>query len=241
MRRLRLRTILNYLRARMEDRFAWERSQPYKWLLARMLSLGLRANRFGYDPRQWPPLTPARAYIRDFLARYMPFVSEPCAEFNPPYYRPMVLATRRVRAENYDVIDLEPGPGVTVVADIHDARSVPSDKYGTILCTHVLPFLPRPWDAVRELHRILKPGGLLLVTVAASHPLARDPQDCWRLLPDGLAELLRDFSKVEIHSYGNAATMAGSAYFLMTYHFPRRLMQTHDERFPLVVAAAAWK
>jgi hypothetical protein len=79
------------------------------------LSVGLHVNRFGYIPGEWPARTPVRAYIRDFLVRHVHLVQEPCAEFNPPYYRPLVLATGRVQPGNYDVIDLTPGPGVTVV------------------------------------------------------------------------------------------------------------------------------
>lgn len=47
-----------------------------------------------------------------------------------------------------------------------DLASIPvaSDRYDAVLFTQVMEHLPEPDRVVRELHRVLKPGGLLLYT-----------------------------------------------------------------------------
>src|SRR5262249_32961326 len=136
-------------------------AEPYKHLLGRTLALGLRVNSFEF-PAGSPPPTPARRYIDAFLDRYAGDVHGRCVEFAPSYYRNRLLVGGRITS--YDVWDTHPGPGVTIVADLQDASSLPDGRFDTIVCTHVLCSLPRPWQAVAEMYRLLADGGLLLCT-----------------------------------------------------------------------------
>ena len=54
------------------------------------------------------------------------------------------------------------------------------------------------------------------------------------LHPAQLREL--GFARVEIRSYGNAATAAGSPMFLMEKHFPAAALERHDPRSPSIIA-----
>jgi SAM-dependent methyltransferase len=130
-----------------------------------------------------------------------------------------------------------------VVGDLQAAPHVPDGSFDTIICTHVLCSLERPGAAVGEIRRLLAPGGLVLCTnPVVLQAYAPHPVDCWRFTRDSMAFLFSEgFARVELHSYGNAATVAGSPYYLMDEHFPRRVLEHHDARAPSVVAAAAWK
>ncbi len=53
-----------------------------------------------------------------------------------------------------------------------DARDLPfpDASFDYVLCVDVLPHIPQPSDAIREAHRVLRPGGSLIVDVTNSIP-----------------------------------------------------------------------
>lgn len=215
-------------------------AEPYKRLMGLALAAGLRANHFGLPPDVRPPPTPARVYIGAFLERHRDLVRGRVLEFAPPFYQPLFAGAPGVTS--YDVWDTKEAAGATVVGDLQAAPHVPDGSFDTILCTHVLCCVPRPWLATAEMHRMLAPGGVVLVTnPMVLQNYAPHPTDCWRITPDSTRILLEDFARVEVETFGNAATVAGSPLYLMSYHFPRWVMRRHDPDCPSVVAAVAWK
>lgn len=64
-------------------------------------------------------------------------------------------------------VDLQPGPGVDVVADVRDWQPLGDVKADLTLCLEVLEHA-RDWrGVVRACKNLTKPGGLLIVTCAA--------------------------------------------------------------------------
>jgi SAM-dependent methyltransferase len=86
-----------------------------------------------------------------------------------------------------------------------------------VLCTQVLEHVPEPNKVVAEIHRMLKPGGRLLLTVPAIFPQHGSPGDYWRYTPDGLTFMLRDFQRVEVQPEGG--TLASFFLVLNMYLF----------------------
>jgi SAM-dependent methyltransferase len=56
----------------------------------------------------------------------------------------------------------------------------------TILCTAVLEHLERPGDAIREMYRILKPGGYVILSAPLFWHLHEEPRDFYRYTKYGL-------------------------------------------------------
>ena len=215
-------------------------ASAYKHGLGRLLGIGLDVNDFAFPPGHSPVPTPARHYIDLFLAQHSKAIHGRCVEFNPPYYRERYVG--RPEVSKYDVWDVAPGLDVSVVGDLMDASHLPDACFDTFICTHVLCNVPRPWLAASEMHRLLAPGGVALVTVPmVLQGYAPHPGDFWRFTVDGLRVLFENFARVETAFFGNAATASGSPQYLMRNHFSRRVLDLHDPRCPSIVACAAWK
>ncbi len=84
-----------------------------------------------------------------------------------------------------------------VVADLHDLP-VADASFGFVLCTEVLEHVADPARVLRELERVLAPGGGLLVTVPFVGELHEEPHDHWRLTSHGLRGLLERSGFVDI-------------------------------------------
>lgn len=111
------------------------------------------------------------------------------------------------RIREHFVVDIEPGFSLDLVAA---ARRMPVTDAGAdvVLSTQVLEHIPEPVPVLQEIFRILRPGGMLILSVPAIFPQHGSPGDYWRYMPQGLAWLLRDFQKVEIQGEtGTAASL----------------------------------
>lgn len=78
---------------------------------------------------------------------------------------------------------------------IGTAYEIPGDEssYDTVLCTAVLEHMEEPEAALRECHRVLKPGGCAIYTVPFIWHLHEEPRDFYRFSKHGLKYL---FEKV---------------------------------------------
>lgn len=90
---------------------------------------------------------------------------------------------------DYVGCDVRAGPGVDRVEDLAQL-SLPSESVPTVLCVDTLEHVFEIERAVRELRRVLAPGGTLLVAVPFDFHVHHYPDDYWRLTPSCLARLL---------------------------------------------------
>ena len=104
------------------------------------------------------------------------------------------------RASRYDTLDLFPRTAdVTYVADIQAMPEVPDGAYSSAICLEVLEHVPDPFRAVRELFRVLAPGGVLIVSVPHLSRLHDEPHDFYRYTRYGLARLLEQAGFRVVH------------------------------------------
>ena len=103
-----------------------------------------------------------------------------------PYY-PLFAGV----SEEYVGTDIEPGPNVTHVCPV-EALDIDAGSFDVVLCTQVLEHSRDPAQALREIARVLRPGGHAFVTTHGVWPFHPYPVDLWRWTQQGLETLVAD-------------------------------------------------
>lgn len=100
-----------------------------------------------------------------------------------------------------ETMDLRAGAGCTHVGDIckHNP-GLPDSAYDFVVCAEVLEHTLRPFEAVKEIYRLLKPAGRLLATVPFNFRIHGPLPDCWRFSEHGLRALLDEFEIEELEA-----------------------------------------
>jgi SAM-dependent methyltransferase len=94
-------------------------------------------------------------------------------------------------SEEYVGTDIEPGPNVTHVCPV-EALEIDDAMFDVVLCTQVLEHSRNPAQALREIARVLKPGGHAFATTHGIWPFHPYPVDLWRWTQQGLELLVAD-------------------------------------------------
>jgi SAM-dependent methyltransferase len=195
---------------------------------------------FGFD--RGTPVD--RRYIEDFLARHAADVRGRVLEVKDDAY------TRRfggaaVRAS--EVLDVDPGNrGATIVDDLTSGTRLPSDAFDCVLLTQTLQLLFDVRAAIGTVHRILKPGGVALVTAPGITQIPRAEAGSWywsftelavrRLFEAGFAG-----GTVRVDVYGNVLAATAFLYGLATHELRDDELDTLDPEYPVIVAVRAVK
>ncbi len=94
--------------------------------------------------------------------------------------------------KGYVGCDMRPGPGVDRVEDV-TAINLPDESVGTVLCIETFEHVFEVRRAFDEVHRILKPGGLFVITSPLNFKIHGYPDDYWRMTPSCLRRQLERY------------------------------------------------
>ena len=106
------------------------------------------------------------------------------------------------RVRRYLAVDLRHTPLVHVIAN-GEHLPLKENQFDLVLCTQVLEYVPELRQMVAEIHRVLKPGGTLLLSVPAMFP-ADSESDLWRFTPGSVRLLLSAFRNVDVRGEGSS-------------------------------------
>jgi SAM-dependent methyltransferase len=94
-----------------------------------------------------------------------------------------------------------------------EAQPIRSGSMDTVLGLSVLTYLPEPQRLLEEAHRVLKPGGMLLLEFTQMVPLHDEPHDYLRFTPHGARWMLEraGFEPLEFVPVGSLWARVGSS------------------------------
>jgi SAM-dependent methyltransferase len=233
-----------------------------QWLRAQQRRFGLLRTPVGGiaygDLRRLTPISPVfgldrslpvidRYYIEGFLAGHAADIRGRVLEIGDAAY------TRRFggdRVTRSDVLHFVAGnPEATIIADLTRADHIPSDSFDCIILTQTLQMILDVPAALYHLHRVLKPGGVVLATSHGISRIARregiDPWgEYWRFTAQSTRELfgaLFPADYVDIVTYGNVLSAAASLYGLAAADLTPEELDHCDPNFEVIVAVRAQK
>lgn len=124
---------------------------------------------------------------------------------------------------NYKSLDLGVGENkwnyanIDYIGPIHD-MPIRSNMFDVVLCTQVLEHLEWPRESVKEIYRVLKPGGKLYLTAPMSHCEHQIPYDYFRYTSYGLNSIFEraGFKEIKVKPFGGL-------WVRWAYELPRSL------------------
>lgn len=151
--------------------------------------------------RKLPPNC-VRGRIRQFIERHADKLGDEVLEVGSriTIKEAWWIVNRDLARGNWTGMDMQPGHGVDVVADLHELPQEWTGKFTGVLCSEVLEHVAEPWVALPEIRRVVRPGGFAIFTTLFAFPEHGFPDDYWRYTTSGLTRLLRSAGFTDVHA-----------------------------------------
>jgi hypothetical protein len=197
---------------------------------------------FGFD--RGKPID--RWYIERFLAGHAADVRGRVLEVAEPTYTQWYGGED---VERSDVLHAAPGnPEATIVGDLTTGEGLPEAEFDCFVMTQTLPFIYDVAGAVRGVHRLLTPGGVVLATVPGMSQISREDQrdwgDWWRFTSQGARRLFGDVfgdHAVEVCAHGNVLAACAFLYGLGAEELTAQQLAFEDPEYELLTTIRAVK
>ena len=186
-----------------------------------------------------------RRYIHTFMGRHAADVHGEVLEMLDAE---LTTSYGRERVRRSDILDIDPGnPRATVVADLRSAEQMPEHAYDCVILTQTIHVIDDMAAVLTNVHRALKPGGVLLMTLPSASMVAVEygPRgDHWRVTEAGaraLTERAFEPSSIEVRAYGNVLTTTAFLYGLGCDDLDAHELEAHDPAYPTLITVRARK
>ena len=184
-----------------------------------------------------------RVYVERFVGAHANDIRGRVLEIAAPDY-----TTRfGTGVERVDILMATEGnPQATIVGDLADAPQIEDELFDCAIVTQTLQFVYDVRAALATLHRILRPGGVLLATVPGLTKIS-PPEDAefgewWHYTGRSarrLAEEAFGTGNVEVVTYGNVLAASGFLYGLAASDLRPEELDAHDPLYEVVVGVRA--
>lgn len=187
-----------------------------------------------------------RYYIEKFLGEFSSDIQGRVLEIKHAAYTHKYGGDRVTQS---DILHPVSGnPDATIVADLTKADHLPSNMFDVIIFTQTLQFIYDIRTVIATMHRILKPGGVLLATASGMAQLSLEDFDKWgeywrftSLSARLLFEEAFGAGNVTVRSYGNVLAAISFLEGLAVEDLKQKELDTVDRSYEVLIAVRAVK
>jgi SAM-dependent methyltransferase len=192
-------------------------------------------------------LSVERYYIEKFLDQHAMDIRGRTLEMGDREY---TTKFGGVRVSTSDVLHyVEGNPLATIVADLTAGDNIESDSFDCIIITQTLQMIYDTKSAIGTLHRILKPGGVVLATTHGMSRVARregvdDWGEYWHFTSQSCRKLFGEFfdvQNVEVTTYGNVMSCIANLHGLGAREITAQQIDHFDPNYELLIGVRATK
>ncbi len=187
-----------------------------------------------------------RYYIEQFLHAHHQDIQGHVLEIGDDAYTRGFGGDRVTRSDVLHAV--EGNPKATIVADLAYAHSLPSDTFNCIVLSQTLQFIYDIRAALRTLYRILRAGGVLLVTVPGICQISRYDMerwgDYWRVTSLAAQRLFAEVfptANVTVQAYGNVLVAVAFLHGLAAQELRQEQLDYQDPDYEVLITIRAVK
>ena len=200
-----------------------------------------------------------RYYVQRFLSVHAQDIYGRVLEIEDDSYTRQFGGDRVTKS---DVLHVKEGnPNATMIGDLTCPEQFPPDTFDCVILTQTLQLIYDLRAAVKTVHRILKPGGVVLATVPGITQISHyKPEvfpdtwthdtdnwsDCWcwnftTLSSRRLFEEAFGVGNLEVESYGNVLAATAFLYGLAMQEFRKEELDYCDPDYQVIITVRALK
>jgi SAM-dependent methyltransferase len=187
-----------------------------------------------------------RYYIHRFLVEHCQDVQGYVLEIGNDTYTLEFGGDRVKKSEVLHVA--EANPKVTVIGDLTNADNIPSNSFDCIILTQTLNFIFDVSAVIKTVFRILKPRGVVLVSVPGIGKISRYDMDRWghywsftTKSVQRLFEAAFPAENIQVEAYGNVLASIAFLHGLAAEELSQKELNYSDPDFELLITVRAVK
>ncbi|MCU1698692.1 MAG: methyltransferase [Mycobacterium sp.] len=185
-----------------------------------------------------------RYYIERFLEDNCSDIHGRVLEIRDDTYSRRYGGDRVVEVEVLSKAETAEDTKATIIADLSNAPQIASEQFDAIIFTQTLQFIYDAPAAIDTLYRLLKPGGVLLMTVPGTTSAGLAIAELWSFTERSVRALLTGpFHKDDISTVVGGNVLAAMALLQGLSHeeLGTNELEYLDPDYPVIIAARAVK
>lgn len=186
-----------------------------------------------------------RVYTEDYISKNKQYIRGIVGEMEDRRYTKLFGDAKEIK-ESYIIqynADYSEDENYGLDCDFSSGKGIVSDKFDCFICTHTLTYIINLKNAVDNILRMMKHGGVILMTFAGMlHRASAQEIDAYKpyygILPHAITEILDNSEQVkywEIETYGNIRCAVATLYGIPSNNLSMDEIMEKDSDYPLII------